>query len=43
VGLAGNSHVNYPEIRTSGSLRRNGELHTYPSELKRTVEIETKN
>jgi len=27
VGLAGTSHVDYPEIRPSGSLRKNGKLH----------------
>jgi hypothetical protein len=26
VGLARTSHVNYPDIRPSGSLRRNGKL-----------------
>jgi len=39
MGLAGTSHVDYPEIRPSCSLRRNGKLHTYPTEVKRTVAI----
>jgi hypothetical protein len=37
MGLAGTSHVNYPEIRPSGSLRRNGKPHDYPPEVKRMV------
>jgi hypothetical protein len=39
MDLAGTSHVDYPEIRPSGSLRQNGKLHTYPPEVKRTVAI----
>jgi hypothetical protein len=39
MGLAVSSHVDYPEIRPSGSLRKNGKLHTYPPEVKRTVAI----
>jgi hypothetical protein len=39
VGLAGTYHLNYPEIRSSGSLRRNGKLHTYLSEVKRRAAV----
>jgi hypothetical protein len=35
--LAGTSHVNYPEIRPSGSLRRNEKLHDYPPDVKGMV------
>jgi len=37
VGLAGTSHLNYPERRSTGSLRINGKLHTYPPQVKRAV------
>jgi hypothetical protein len=32
MGLAGTSHINYPEIRPSGSLNNRRKLHTHASQ-----------
>jgi len=34
VDLAGTSHIDYPEIRPSGSLRRNGNYTPKPTQEK---------